>query len=161
MSEHHYEGSPADMRAWLTTLGWDEIAGIHSEPAQPDVLAFGPFAIRRILGQDVAFVLLVLANEIDVPEGIVESEAGSIAVGVMMAGPRKPTPLEWMDRLPQERQVAIHAAAQTNPTLAYALFRLGAAQEVDVTDPMTLALVQAVRDADVISLEEYATLLTQ
>jgi len=158
--QQHFEGAPDAMRAWLGTLGWTEAQGINSTPADPNVLAFGPFVVRRIMGQDVAFALLVLAGPIaELPEGVMESDAGSIAAGVMMAGPRKPTPIQWMDRLPAERQVEIHASAQGSPLLAYALFRLGAAQEVDVSMTETQTLVGAMFAAEIITADERAALL--
>lgn len=93
------------------------------------------------------------------PEGVTESGAASIAVGVIMAGPKKPTPRQWLDGvLSLERQAAIYLAAQ-GTQLAFVLWRLGAAAEVDVTLQETIEGVTALAQAGLITEAEKAALL--
>ena len=165
LAEVHLESAePATLRAWLGTLGWDPALGIGSAPTAPEVVSFGPYAEHVIAGRTVAFVLLVLRHVLPLPAGVEESQAGQFAVGVMLQGPRKPTPIEWMDRLPEARQVALHEAVRSLPgevgaLLRYGLYRLSSAREVDAADPVLQQVVGAMLQAGVLTEAEASLLL--
>lgn len=156
-----FEGAPETMAAWLATLGWSAQHGINSGPTDPRVLGFGPFEVRAVMGADVGFVLLAVAQEIAPPEGIYLSEIGAAVTGGFMVGPVLPTPREWMDRLPMQRQLEIYTAAQEVAALGFALYRLAASQAVDVSLAETVAFVGEMHAAGVISADEQVILLAR
>jgi hypothetical protein len=73
----------------------------------------------------------------------------------------QPTPRAWLERLAPATQAAITAAATKDTTGAMLLWRLKAAGNptIDVTSPETIASVQAMVTAGVITAQEQATLL--
>ena len=73
--------------------------------------------------------------------------------------PPLPTPREFMDRLSMSRQGEITAAAMQQPALLLWLLRMTGAREVDPAHPETIAGVQALRDAGVLTEQEAAGLL--
>lgn len=161
-TQRHYEAEPAALRAWLATLGWDEAQGIHSVPTDPAVAAFGPFGIRQVMQQDVAFALLVLTAELEVPEGIFDSGVGGIAVGVFMQGPRLPTPFEWLTSagIAGARRVEAFIAMRLNLETSVILDQLLLLQEVRASDAEVIAGVEALHGAGILTDDERAALLS-
>lgn len=84
---------------------------------------------------------------------------GIPAAGVFMRGPTKPTPLQWMDRLPVDRQVVLLEALEATPHGRLFSRRLLAAQEIDPEHPQTVQGVGMLREAGVLTDEEVAALL--
>jgi hypothetical protein len=71
-----------------------------------------------------------------------------------------PTPLQWMDRLPRARQVVLHEALQATPEGRLFALRLAAAKdEIDPRHPETIAGVQMLLAARVLTDAEAAALL--
>lgn len=159
MIDIRWSGTTAAIDAALATLG-------YPDTPDPRVLAFGPVTDGTVAGQAVRFALIRATEEIPAPAGVF-NEPGVISesvVGVFMEGPMpaiKPTPLEWMDRIPRETQVRLYAAAQALPALGFFLFRLGAAREVDPGHPDTIAGVDAATAAGLLTAEERGFLLAE
>lgn len=154
-----YEAPPAALLAWLAKLGWTEEGGINSHPTDRAVLAFGPYRVVSVLGVDAGLILLSHTSALTIPGNVRVSGIGAALVGGWAAEPHLPTPIEWMDRISRETQLALYAAAQSNPALGFWLFRLGAAQVVEVGNPDTVAGVTAVFAAGLITAEDRAALL--
>jgi hypothetical protein len=83
-----------------------------------------------------------------------------LASGLADAPPPKPTPREWLERLPSDRQQSIVDTMIGNPGAGrlWIVRALGAAV-VDVADPETIAGVENMATAGVISADEAALLL--
>lgn len=94
---------------------------------------------------------------ITLPVGIRE-EVTPVA-GVFMQGPRKPTVLEWMDRLHEDRQADLLDALQTTKDTRRFYARMLGAGEIDPRHPDTIAGVQLLANAGVLTPEEAAALL--
>lgn len=158
----YWESTDAEaLHAALAALGWDAEAGTGSVPTDPRVAAFGPVTTETVAGVDIAFALLVLTDHVGAPAGVSVGAGGASrgAVGVMMQGPQKPTPRAWLDSvLSMERQAEVFGAAQGTP-LAFVLFRLGMAIDIDVALPETVQGVSALRAAGLISAGEAEALL--
>lgn len=73
--------------------------------------------------------------------------------------PRALSPLEFMERLTKAERIAIRRASRQNDDLADWLDMLLGAREVNVTDPRTVAGVQALVQAGLLTPERAAALL--
>jgi hypothetical protein len=73
--------------------------------------------------------------------------------------PPKPTPLAWLERLPEAKQDAIATAAMGNASINLWLLKAAGVPEIDVTDPRTIAGVQALVAAGVLTSEDQAVML--
>lgn len=81
------------------------------------------------------------------------------AAGVFMPPPRHPTPLEWMDRLPPERQQAVLEALEQTPRGRWFRSRLLAAREIDTRREEVREGIALLRQAGALSAEEADRLL--
>ena len=81
------------------------------------------------------------------------------AAGVFMQGPRKPTPLEWMDRLPPDRQESLMEALSRTSQGRLLTIRMAAAKEIDPTSEQVRGAVAGLREAGVLTEEEATSLL--
>jgi hypothetical protein len=70
-----------------------------------------------------------------------------------------PTPIEWMDRIPRERQAVLLEALNASPQGRLFAVRLTAAKEIDPAHPDTIAGVQMLLAARVLTDAEAAALL--
>jgi hypothetical protein len=93
------------------------------------------------------------------PDGV-RTEAHPVA-GVFMRGapPAYPTPLEWMDRISAERQVAVLEALDVTPQGRRFKARLLAARTIDPAHAEVAAGVGMLRAAGVLGGDEAAALL--
>jgi hypothetical protein len=73
--------------------------------------------------------------------------------------PPMPTPREWLERLDQGKQAAIAAAARSNDTLFLWFMKASGSATIDVTLPETIAGVEALVTAGVLSSADQAVLL--
>jgi hypothetical protein len=90
---------------------------------------------------------------------IVQGVRREIAPGwVVSGGPRLPTPLEWMDRLAEDRQVVLLEALETTPAGRRFKARLVAAREIDPKNPDVARGVAMLRAAGVLTAAEARTL---
>jgi hypothetical protein len=72
----------------------------------------------------------------------------------------KPTPVQWLDRLPDATQDAIYAASLTNATVAKLLSRAnGHTEGIDVTDQKVINGVNYLRSQNLLTGTEKALLL--
>jgi hypothetical protein len=72
----------------------------------------------------------------------------------------KPTPVQWLDRLPDATQDAIYAASLTNATVAKLLSRAnGHTEGIDVTDQKVINGVNYLRSQNLLTAAEKALLL--
>jgi hypothetical protein len=78
---------------------------------------------------------------------------------IAVAAPREVLPLAWMDRLHPSQQLAVCAAAITEPQIFLWLLRLTAARVVDLDAEETADGVAALVDAEVLTPEDAAALL--
>jgi hypothetical protein len=108
---------------------------------------------------EVSYVARISSTKgpVALPKGI-RTEAAPVA-GVFMQGPQKPTPLQWMDRLAPDRQVALLEALNATPQGRLFALRLTAAREIDPKHPDTMAGVGMLRAAKVLADDEAAALL--
>jgi hypothetical protein len=74
--------------------------------------------------------------------------------GVFLRGASKPTPLQWMDRLEPDRQVALLEALDTSPQGRLLSRRLLAASEIDPNHPQIAAGIALLERAGAITAEE-------
>lgn len=91
------------------------------------------------------------------PKGV-RVEAAPVA-GVFMTGPRLPTPIEWMDRISDDRQVVLLEALDATPEGRRFSKRMLAAREIDPANPETQRGVAMILRAGVLTEEEAASLL--
>lgn len=78
---------------------------------------------------------------------------------VVEAAPALPTPLQWMDRIPPDRQAVLLDALDATPEGRRFQKRMLAAREIDTANPETQAGVAMLLGAGVLTEEEAAALL--
>jgi hypothetical protein len=127
--------------------------------ALPPTVAVGPVVEVEWGGTtSYAVRLSTTVAPLGAPPAGIREELAPVA-GVFMQGPRKPTPLEWMDRIPAERQVMLLEVLSSTPQGRWFKDRMLAAREIDPKNAETVAGVQVLRGGGVLTAEEAAALL--
>lgn len=129
------------------------------------VASVAPLRDVSLGGRTLAVALIRTTEPLGTPPaGITEEGAstGSLAAGVFMRGPEPPplpTPLEWMDRLPPDRQVVLLEALDSHAQARRFKARMLAAREIDPAHPDTQAGVGLMVRAKVLTEDEAKVLL--
>lgn len=101
----------------------------------------------HVTASDLAFADVAAAAEgVDLPD--------EAAPQTLPEHARNPSPREFMDRVPMARQAEITAAAVQSPAVLLWLLRMLGASEVDPDHPETIAGVNALLNAGVITQGE-------
>lgn len=114
----------------------------------------------ELLERDVNPVLPAGASTVEAPpQDVRQTWDGSAWSAVPPAAPVPPSPREWLERLPADKQAAVAGAVRGNDDLFWWFMKASGSTTIDVTLPETIAGVSALVAAGVLSAEDQAVLL--